>query len=135
MNKQKHITTAALCVASSLLASCSSTNSGWGHNQGRGTLGGAVLGATAGGIIGHQSGKQKEGILIGTLLGGITGNQIGRGKDQQLAQRRADANVDQEMQIERARVAQLERELTRARELKNLRDRQQRAQTELNGLR
>lgn len=130
--KNKLIKT-SLMSAVLLGVSCSSTSSGWGHNQGRGTIGGGLLGATAGGIIGHQSGKQKEGILIGTVLGGLVGNQVGRGKDKQQAMARS-ANVDREMEYERARVVALEKQLSRERELHDLRERQSRAQHELNSL-
>jgi uncharacterized protein YcfJ len=42
---------------------------------------GAALGAIAGGIIGHQSGKGLEGAAIGGVVGGGTGYMIGNEKD------------------------------------------------------
>jgi len=37
---------------------------------------GGVVGATVGGIIGHQKGKTLEGIAIGGVIGAITGSQV-----------------------------------------------------------
>ena len=54
---------------------------GWGQKQTHRTIGGAITGGTIGGVIGHQSGKQKEGIIIGTVLGMLIGNQSGKGAD------------------------------------------------------
>jgi len=42
-----------------------------------GAVAGAAIGAGAGAIIGHQSGKQGEGALIGAGVGAITGALIG----------------------------------------------------------
>ncbi|MES2595889.1 MAG: glycine zipper 2TM domain-containing protein [Verrucomicrobiota bacterium] len=39
----------------------------------QGTVGGALLGATAGGIIGHQSGRGLEGAALGGVLGALAG--------------------------------------------------------------
>lgn len=116
------------------ITSCASTNDGgWSHNQGKGTVAGGIIGATAGGVIGHQHGKQKEGILIGTLLGGFLGNKIGEGKDTRHQSK--PSNVDRELEYERARAKALEQELKRAREIKNLQDRQKRAEQELSNIR
>ncbi|MFD2256857.1 hypothetical protein ACFSSA_09230 [Luteolibacter algae] len=40
-------------------------------------VGGAALGAAAGGIIGHQSGRAAEGAAIGALGGGVYGWENG----------------------------------------------------------
>ncbi|GEP42195.1 glycine zipper 2TM domain-containing protein [Brevifollis gellanilyticus] len=39
----------------------------------QGTVGGALLGAAAGGIIGHQSGRGLEGAALGGVLGALAG--------------------------------------------------------------
>ena len=111
-----------------LMSSCSSTttSTGWGTNQRDDTIRGAIGGATIGGIIGHQSGKRDEGILIGTLLGSVIGNNSGKNKDFR--------NRDHHLEDERARTAQLEYQLQRARELKDLRDRQAQARRDLEQL-
>lgn len=125
-NNMKKITLVTALLA--VMSSCSSTaSSGWGHNQGRDTVKGGLLGAVTGGVIGHQSGKQKEGILIGTVLGGLVGNKIGQGRDRQIA----NQSRDHELENARARAARLEAELARARELQQLREREARARQEL----
>ncbi len=45
-----------------------------------GALGGGATGATAGGIIGHQSGRTTEGALIGGALGALSGAVVGLDK-------------------------------------------------------
>jgi uncharacterized protein YcfJ len=42
-----------------------------------------LLGAAAGGIIGHQSGHTAEGVLLGAAAGGATGAVIGNSQDAQ----------------------------------------------------
>jgi 5'-3' exoribonuclease 2 len=59
-----------------LTSSCSS-----GSNARTGTAVGALGGAAAGGIIGHQSDNAAEGALIGAGVGALTGNVIGGKKD------------------------------------------------------
>ncbi len=49
-------------------------------------LGGA-LGAGAGAIIGHQSGKQGEGALIGAAAGALTGALVGDQVDERRSRR------------------------------------------------
>ena len=70
-----------IATATALLGSNLTAGDGWGQKQTSRTVGGVLSGATIGGIIGHQHGKQKEGIIIGSVLGMIIGNQSGRGKD------------------------------------------------------
>lgn len=69
-----------LCGAS--LVSCAS-----GPNAQTGTVLGALGGAAAGGIIGHQSGRGLQGAAIGAAAGGVGGNMIGNAQDQRNAQR------------------------------------------------
>jgi uncharacterized protein YcfJ len=64
-------------VASLSLVSCAS-----GPNARTGTVLGALGGAAAGGIIGHQSGRGLEGAALGAGLGGVAGNVIGDSQDQ-----------------------------------------------------
>lgn len=132
--KSKTLTT-ILAGAFVLATSCTSHDTGWGRHQGSNTVGGALGGATLGGIIGHQSGRRDEGILIGTMLGGFMGNEIGKGKDKQEEQARAAANYDHQLELERSRAYQLEKQLVREREINDLRHRQQRAEQELKQLR
>ncbi len=60
-----------LMIAAISLAGCTTTQQG-------ATTGGA-LGAGAGAIIGHQSGKTTEGALIGAAAGALGGALIGEG--------------------------------------------------------
>ncbi len=118
-----------------LSTSCTSHEQGWGRHQGSNTVGGALGGATLGGIIGHQSGHRDQGILIGTVLGGFMGNEIGKGKDREEEKARALSNYDPQLELERSRAFELEKQLVREREIDDLRSRQARAKQELNVLR
>ncbi len=69
------IITAALALG---LASC-----GAGPNTQRGAATGGLLGAGAGAIIGHQSGRTAEGALIGGAAGATAGGLYGHSRDQQ----------------------------------------------------
>jgi 5'-3' exoribonuclease 2 len=71
-----YITRIGLVGAAILTISC--TN---GPNARSGTAIGAVGGAAAGGIIGHQSGNTMQGALIGGGLGALGGNAIGGEQD------------------------------------------------------
>jgi len=68
--------------------------------QQRTTAQGAVIGATAGAVIGHQSGNTAEGAIIGGALGALTGAAIADQRQQgahQSApqyQRRVDEHYD-----------------------------------------
>ena len=44
---------------------------------------GALLGAAAGGIIGHQSGRALEGAALGAAAGGVVGGTYGNAQDQE----------------------------------------------------
>ncbi|TLD71139.1 hypothetical protein FEM03_09520 [Phragmitibacter flavus] len=76
MKKQITLLAVSLTAAFSF-ASCSS-----GPNARTGTVIGALGGAAAGGIIGHQSGRGLEGAAIGAGAGAIGGNVIGGAQDQ-----------------------------------------------------
>ena len=54
-----------------------------GPNTQRGIATGALLGAAAGGIIGHQSGRALEGAAIGAAAGGTAGGLYGNARDQE----------------------------------------------------
>ena len=62
------------------------TSPGWGSKQTSRTIGGILGGATVGGVVGHQHGKQKEGIILGSVIGGIIGNMSGKGSDHRAKQ-------------------------------------------------
>lgn len=62
----------AILLSAIVLSGCATTRTG----QDGAVLGG-LLGATAGAIIGHQTGDAGEGALIGAGLGAITGGIIG----------------------------------------------------------
>ena len=54
-----------------------------GPNTQRGIATGGLLGAAAGGIIGHQSGRALEGAAIGAAAGGTAGGLYGNARDQE----------------------------------------------------
>jgi len=62
------------------IAGCSSTGSTV-HTK-KGAVMGTVVGATAGGIIGHQSGRGLEGAAIGAGIGAIGGGVVGSAQDE-----------------------------------------------------
>lgn len=59
-----------------------------GPNTQRGIATGGLLGAAAGGIIGHQSGRGLEGAAIGAAAGGTAGGLYGNSRDQEQYGRR-----------------------------------------------
>lgn len=69
----------ALALATTLV-SCG------GPNSQTGAVIGALGGAAAGGIIGHQSGRGLEGAAIGGALGGIGGAVVGDAQDKRNAE-------------------------------------------------
>jgi 5'-3' exoribonuclease 2 len=71
-------------TCSSLLALAVSTTlvSCGGPNSQTGAVIGALGGAAAGGIIGHQSGRGLEGAAIGGALGAVGGAVVGDAQDQ-----------------------------------------------------
>lgn len=54
-----------------------------GPNTQRGAVTGGLLGAAAGGIIGHQSGRGLEGAAIGGATGAGAGALYGNAQDQE----------------------------------------------------
>ena len=58
-----------------------------GPNTQRGAVTGGLLGAAAGGIIGHQSGRALEGAAIGAAAGGGAGALYGNSQDQEQQRR------------------------------------------------
>ena len=77
--KTTFLTLAALATAISL-TNCAAPA---GPNTQRGAATGALLGAAAGGIIGHQSGRALEGAAIGAAGGGTAGALYGNARDQE----------------------------------------------------
>lgn len=57
-----------------------------GPNSQTGAVIGALGGAAAGGIIGHQSGRGLEGAAIGGALGGVGGAVVGDAQDKRNAE-------------------------------------------------
>ena len=51
------------------------------HTKEKGVMGG-LLGAAAGGIIGHQSGRGLEGAAIGAAAGSVAGGVVGSAQDE-----------------------------------------------------
>lgn len=78
----KNITTLLIAALGSafMLANCAEPA---GPNTQRGIATGALLGAAAGGIIGHQSGRALEGAAIGAAAGGTAGGLYGNARDQE----------------------------------------------------
>ena len=71
---------ALLALASAFLGtSCQN----YGPNANRDAATGALIGAGAGAIIGHQSGRTLEGAAIGAAGGAVVGGAYGNSKDQQ----------------------------------------------------
>lgn len=62
------------------LSSCAAPT---GPNTQRGAVTGGLLGAAAGGIIGHQSGRGLEGAAIGGAAGAGAGALYGNARDQE----------------------------------------------------
>ena len=83
---------------------------GWGQKQTQRTIGGGLSGATIGGIIGHQHGKQKEGIIIGSVLGMIIGNKSGKGADYREEQRQWELQKREIAHREEMRRREIERQ-------------------------
>lgn len=74
MNKIKLFTAlSAACI----MAGCAT-----GPEAQTGTVLGGLLGAGAGGIIGHQSGRGLEGAALGAGIGALSGNMYGNAQDQ-----------------------------------------------------
>jgi uncharacterized protein YcfJ len=76
----KLITSTILAAAVLTLANCAAPT---GPDTQRGLATGALLGAAAGGIIGHQSGRALEGAALGAAAGGGAGALYGNARDQE----------------------------------------------------
>ncbi len=75
-----------LCIiAAFILVGCEST----GPKTEQGAVGGGLLGAVAGGIIGNQSHRPLEGAAIGGAIGAVGGALVGNSWDKQDQQARA----------------------------------------------
>ena len=74
------LTSTAAVVTAIAFSSCAAPA---GPNTQRGAATGALLGAAAGGIIGHQSGRALEGAAIGAAAGGVAGGTYGNARDQE----------------------------------------------------
>jgi 5'-3' exoribonuclease 2 len=74
------ILTLTSAVAALALSNCAAPA---GPNTQRGIATGGLLGAAAGGIIGHQSGRGLEGAAIGAAAGGTAGGLYGNARDQE----------------------------------------------------
>ena len=55
-------------------------------NTKRKAVTGGVIGAAAGGIIGHQSGRGLEGAAIGAGAGAVAGGVVGSAEDEEASQ-------------------------------------------------
>ena len=89
--------------------SLSAAEQGWGKSQTQRSIGGILGGATVGGVIGHQHGKQKEGIIIGSVLGMLIGNQSGKSKDIREEQQRWEQRQREMAHQERMRRQEQQR--------------------------
>ncbi|MEY3394580.1 MAG: hypothetical protein RL346_816 [Verrucomicrobiota bacterium] len=67
------------CVSSIALSNCTAPT---GPNTQRGAVAGGLLGAAAGAVVGHQTGRTLEGAAVGGALGAGTGAVLGNSQDQ-----------------------------------------------------
>lgn len=73
-----HMTKAISAVtAIALLSGCTNIQDDGTRTRTEGALAGTGIGALAGGIIGHQSGRGVEGALLGAAVGGLAGLAYG----------------------------------------------------------
>ncbi len=90
MRNTKKLVIGMAAAASVLLVGCESPSPYRDNvNTKRGAVGGGLLGAAVGGIIGHQSGRGIEGAAIGAGAGALGGGVIGSSVDEQNARQRA----------------------------------------------
>jgi uncharacterized protein YcfJ len=82
MKKAYLIIVSASCALA--LSNCAEPT---GPNTQRGAVTGGLIGAAAGGIIGHQSGRGLEGAAIGGALGAGAGALHGNATDQEQRRR------------------------------------------------
>ena len=62
-------------------SNCANPYSPTSSNLQKDTTTGAVLGAVAGGVFGHQSGRAIEGAVLGGGAGAVLGSSVGLSKD------------------------------------------------------
>ena len=79
MRKQKLSLMVLLLLPALILTGCESM----GPKTKTGAVVGGLVGATAGGIIGHQGGHGLEGAAIGAAVGALGGGLLGNSWDQQ----------------------------------------------------
>jgi len=75
-------------ISAAMAVSLSNCAAPAGPNTRRGATTGALLGAAAGGLIGHQSGRTLEGAALGAAAGGGAGALYGNARDQEQYERR-----------------------------------------------
>ena len=77
----------SLCLINSILffSGCTTSQLENHLNTKKAAAIGALIGATAGAIVGHQSGDEAEGAALGAIIGGGTGALIGHSKDKKEA--------------------------------------------------
>lgn len=85
-----------------LLMIASATQLSAQQNTRDGAVVGGTAGAIIGGIIGHQNDETPEGAIIGGVVGAVTGGLIGKAKDQQVQRERYYQNqiYQQQQQIQ-----------------------------------
>jgi hypothetical protein len=84
MARRNLVTVVSLLLVATIFAGCQSP-----YHSDRGALGGGLLGAGAGAIVGNAVGNPLAGAAIGAGLGTVTGAAIGQGMDEVEAKNRA----------------------------------------------
>ncbi|QIF05799.1 YMGG-like glycine zipper-containing protein [Roseimicrobium sp. ORNL1] len=75
--KNLFLRSTAAVTALAFVTSCANIKDDQTRTRTEGTLAGGAIGALAGGIIGHQSGRGFEGALIGAGIGSLAGLAVG----------------------------------------------------------
>jgi uncharacterized protein YcfJ len=75
--KNLFLRSTAAVTALAFVTSCANIQDDQTRTRTEGTLAGGAIGALAGGIIGHQSGRGFEGALIGAGIGSLAGLAVG----------------------------------------------------------
>jgi outer membrane lipoprotein SlyB len=100
----------SLCLINSILffSGCTTSQLENHLNTKKAAAIGALIGATAGAIVGHQSGDEAEGAALGAIIGGGTGALIGHSKDKKEAHQQKMARIQaQQARIKAERDEQL----------------------------
>jgi len=79
--KKQLLSIGSLVVAVTLSSCGTSYQSGLSQNTQNKALIGGALGGLAGSVIGHQSGRGREGALLGAALGAAGGYVVGQNED------------------------------------------------------